>query len=288
MKETFFNNLSNLERSKDYIHPAVEQAYKKAHATLHESEIDPRDFEELYGKENVDRDLTSVKNKEKGFTKDANSVYAEVLEAVMYHQIGHGNWFGEKAQTIKPSQYDDVYNGCDLILELEDLQQKLSHLSLSIDVTFGTTTEEKKFSAIKKNIDNGNLGKIKYFYSEHGGFRGELSKVPQVVIGVEKDIVVQLAGLWSTEGMLKEKTEEMLREHPVQRVILSEILLQLQVFKNYAEETGKTTLIPTYQKNIAILEEILKEKGFMSMGNLRNDKVFTAIRESLSIFKNEK
>ncbi len=283
--ESPFNNLTNAERSRDYIHPAIEQASRKAKRTLHNAEINPRDFIELYGKDNVERDLARADNKEKGFVSEANKAYAEVLEGIMYDQIGRGDWFGKKASTIKSSKYDDLYNGCDLILELEDFAQTLSHLSLSIDVTFGTMTEEKKFAAIKNNIDEDRLGKIKYFHSEHGGFRGELSKVPQVVIGVEKDLVIKLAGLWADETGLKTKSQAILKDHPVQRLILSELLLELNVFKNYAKNTGKKSLVPAFQKNINILEHILREKSHVSLGNLHDDKVFVAIRNSLEMFK---
>jgi len=277
--------LARLEHSKDYIHPAIEHARKAAEDTLTINAVDPHNFIELYGEENVNRDLESVARKEKGFTHDASKVYAEVLEAVLYDQIELGNWFGQNARTIKTAPYDDFFNGSDLILELEEATRTLSHLSLSVDVTFGTTTEEKKFAAIKHNIDTGTLGKIKYFHSERGGFRGELSKVPQVVIGVEKDTVIKLAGLWAGEQGRKKENNAVLGDHPIQRLIMSEILLQLLSFRRYAEDTHKDALIPIYEKSIGILEEVLREKGPMDMGDLRNDKVFGAIRESLAVFK---
>ncbi len=281
MKFTQFEQASRQEQSRDYIHPAVQHAHKKALETLHESEINPYDFTHLYKKEDIDRDMAGIERKEKGFAKDANKVYAEVLEAVMYHQIGHGDWFGKRAKTIKPTLYDDVYNNCDLILELEGLSQKLSHLSLSIDVTFGVETEEKKFAAIKKNIDEEKLGKIKYFNTGDGA----LNKVPQVVIGVEKELVVRLAGLWSDDSNLKEKSDITLRDHPVQRVILAEILMQLNAYRRYSEETGKDSLVPIYEKSIGLVEDIMREKGPISMGEFADDKVFEAIRKSLAIFK---
>lgn len=281
MRENPFEQQIAHEREKDYIHPAVEHAHNKAHGLLEASAIDPHDFVELYGEANVTRDLAAVEKKEAGFKPEANKVYAEVLEAIMYHQIGHGDWFGKDATTMKSSKYDDYFNGSDLILELTDLEEKLSHLSLSIDVTFGTATEQEKFSKIKENIDQGTLGKLKYFNFDQKG----PVKIPQVIIGVEKDLVVKLAGLWSDESTLKTKSEATLKDHPVQRVILSEIFLQLQVFRNYAESTGKDNLVSIFEKDLKIIESILREKGFADIGDLRNDKVFAAIREGLKVFK---
>ncbi|MBI5401177.1 MAG: hypothetical protein HZB12_03640 [Candidatus Yonathbacteria bacterium] len=278
------DQLSNFERDKNYIHPAVEHAYTTADEMLAKNAIDPRTFTE-YGTENIERDLARVEKKERGFTPEATKVYAEVLEAILYDQIRRGKWFGKKASAIKTSVFDDYVNGSDIILELEEVSRTLSHLSLSVDVTFGTTTEEKKFAMIKKNIDAGTLGEIKYFHSERGGFQGKLSKVPQVVIGVEKELLIKLAGLWADKHGRKTENSETLAAHPVQRLILAEILLQLQTFRIYAETAKKNSLVPIYEKSINILEEILREKGAVSMGDLRNDKVFTAIRESLKMFK---
>lgn len=282
------DQFSDFERDKNYIHPAVEHAYKTADEMLAKNAIDPHDFTELYGAENIERDLARVEKKEKGFTLEASKVYAEVLEAIIYDQIGNGGWFGKRASAIKTSAFDDDFNGSDIILELEEVGRTLSHLSLSVDVTFGTTTEEKKFAMIKKNIDSETLGEIKYFHSERGGFQGKLSKVPQVVIGVEKELLIKLAGLWADKHGRKEETSEALMDHPVQRLIFAEILLQLQTFRIYAENTKKNSLAHIYQKSINILEEILREKGAAGVGDLRNDKVFTAIRESLKIFKETK
>ena len=279
------DQFSDFERDRNYIHPPIEHAYNTAEETLAKNAIDPHDFTELYGAENIERDLARVEKKEKGFTVDAPKIYAEVLEAILFDQIGNGDWFGKGTRAIKTSQYDDYINGSDIILELEEVNRTLSHLSLSVDVTFGTTTEEKKFAMIKKHIDDETLGEIKYFHSERGGFQGKLSRVPQVVIGVEKELLIKLSGLWADKHGRKEENSEELASHPVQRLIFAEILLQLQTFRIYAEETKKESIVPIYEKSINILEEILRGKGPAGLGDLRNDKVFTAIRESLQVFK---
>ena len=279
---------SQFEREKNYVHPAIKNAHRTAEKMIKEDAIDLHDFIQLYGEENVTRDLAFAEKREKGFVRDANKVYAEVLEAVLYDQIELADWFGPKARTTKTSAFDDIVNGSDLILELEELNQTISHLSLSVDVTFGTTTEDKKFSAIKEKIDAGTLGGIKYFHSEKGGFRGELSKVPQVVIGIEKDVVIQLAGLWMGEHGRNKEGNAKLAVHPAQRIILTEILLQLRAFKNYTVETKKDSLTPIYQKNITVLEDIMRNKPLINIESLKNDKVFAAIQESLALFKTKK
>lgn len=280
-----FSEISELERGKDYIHPAVKNAHRIAEKMLKENAVDPKDFTALYGTENIARDIAYAEKREREFSRDAHKVYAEVLEAILYDQIELSDWFGANARTIKTSFFDDIVNGSDLILELEDIKKTFSHLSLSVDVTFGTSTETKKFSAIKDKIDAGTLGTIKYFHSEKGGFRDELSKVPQVVIGVEKDMVIQLSGLWAGEHGRNREGNLKLATHPVQRIIFTEILLELRAFKEYAEATGKNALVPIYEKDILALEDILRKRPLMDMGDLRNDRVFAAIRSALLMFK---
>lgn len=279
-----FESVSAMECEKEYIHPAVEHAHPIAELILATHAISPESFTK-YDPKMVVEDMARVEKAELDFTRDSNEIYAKVLEAVLYDQIRGGEWFGPKAQAIKTSRYDDYFNGSDFVIELKQSAQAISHLGLSVDVTFGITTEEKKFIAIKENIDAGTLGEIKYFHSEKAGFRGELTQVPQVVIGVEKETVVQIAGMWAERREKKRDGEGLLKDHPVQRIILAEILLELQTFKGYAERTDKKNIADIYTKNIAIVEGILREKPPTGLAEMRKDKVFTAIRESMGVFK---
>ncbi len=274
--------------SNEVIHPIIEHAYVHAEKILRESAIDMNEFVGFYNEKKLAQHFAIVEKKEKNFSYEPHNVYSEVLEAIIYDQIQNGPWFGENTKAIKTSRYDDYENGSDIILELQDTAKGLYNLSLSIDVTFGTTTETKKFLKIKENIDNGTLGEISYFKSARANFRGEISQVPQVVIGIEKDLLVKLADLWANDGPHKEKNKEEINRHPAQRVIMAEILLQLHTFRTYAKNIGQESLVPVYEKDIQILEEIMREQGIMDIGELRNDKVFTAIREALSMFKIEK
>lgn len=274
-------------RISEQIHPAIERAHVVATKTLKENAISLDEFEGFYDQQKLERDREKIRRKEAGFIHESHKEYSDVLEAVIFDQTSKGMWFGEKTRSIKTSTYDDYYNGSDIIFEFEDAVRALTHLSLSVDVTFGTNTEEEKIAAIKKNIDKGTLGRIDYFKSGRSQFRGEISLVPQVIIGVEKDTVIKLANLWMDKNEHPELATT-LNEHPVRRLILSEILFQLHTFRTYATETGKHDLVPIYEKDIQLIEEIIREQGSIDISELRNDKVFIAIRESLKIFKSTK
>lgn len=262
----------------------IERAHGLAQKTLNEKGIRIEDFEGLYDTKKLDRDRERVIRKESNFVHESHKDYSDVLEAIIFDQIDSGAWFGENTRAIKTSKVDDYFNGSDIILELQDTMNTLTHLSLSIDVTFGTSTSKEKIADIKKNIDKGTLGQIDYFKSDRSQFRGEISQVPQVIIGVEKETVIKLATLWVDKHDGGDNPSA-INEHPVKRLILSEILLQLYTFQKYAEETGKSEIAPIYKKDIQILEGILNKQGAVDTSSFRDDKVFAAIRESLKIFK---
>lgn len=285
MQPDFFNN--NPHKETEQIHPDIERARGYARKILKEKCINIDDFENFYDSKKLDRDRERVARKETNFEKENHKEYADVLEAVIFDQIDSGAWFGENTKAIKTSKVDDYFNGSDLIVELQDMMNTLTHLSLSIDVTFGTSTEIVKIAKIKENIDKGTLGKIDYFKSDRSQFRGEISYVPQVIIGVEKETVIKLATIWM-DKYDSDKTSTPIDEHPIKRVLLSEILVQLYTFQKYAEETGKLKIIPIYKKDIQILEDIIQKQGIVDTSSFRNDKVFCAIRESLKIFKIKK
>lgn len=282
MQFDFFNR--EPEKKKEQAHPAIERAYAQAITTLKENAISIDEFDGFYDEKKLALHRSMVAKKEARFSHETHKEYSDVLEAVIFDQCGTGKWFGEQTRAIKTSTFDDYVNGSDLILEIEDTARALTHLSLSIDVTFGTTTEADKFANIKKNIDSGDLGRIDYFRSSHSTFRGEISHVPQVVIGVEKDTVVKLANLWMDKNEHPELAKT-LDEHPIRRLLLSEILLQLYTFKTYAANIKRTELVPIYEKDIQILEDIIRKQGPVDMIELRSDKVFLAIKDSLSAFK---
>ncbi len=262
----------------EYSHPTIEGTYPLAEKMLEENAVKPEIFTDLYGEKGVTDDLNKVEEYEKKFSPDAAKKTAEVFEAIMLTGELH-NWFGGSAETIKTSRFDDIFNGTDMIIEFEEVSRRFSHLGVAVDVTFGTTSLEKKFARIKDEIDRGKLAKIKYFYSQKEHFRGERSNIPRVIIGVEHTRVVELAALWLR------KENKALANHPVQRLILEEMALQLEILKNYCEKTGKIDLVPLYEKDLAIIRSVLKEKDGIKLDDeLMNDRVFQGIRNNLMQF----
>lgn len=261
----------------------LDQAYKKAERILKNGEIQLDDFADLYGEENVARDKEEVARLEREFEKSATPDQERTLhlsrtfEAIFHIHAELSEWLGPNAATLKASKFDDIKNGIDSIAEFVEEDRSAMHLALAIDVTFSQDLANK-FNRIKKEIDNGELPKVKYFTSETLNFRGELSNVPRVVIGADARTVQKLAELWL------EKDMDALGKDAVQFQILEEIVHELEAFGRYAERIGKPELVETYARTAALVRGILaaKNKGLEDSGE--RDRVFEAIHDELRSF----
>lgn len=211
---------------------------------------------------------------------DPMRVYATALEYLIFQRIQNNNGFGENADIIKTADYDDVMNGTDLVVEFEQSETVTpERLGLAIDVTFGSQTLGKKFDGIKKQIEAGKLGSIKYYYSVKQGFRGELSLLPRVVIGIEKARIekIKMASLFQEGGA------EAMKKQPSTRAFLHEISVELRTFAGYAEKLKNERLAAIYRRELAIIQAVIRSKygNDMNLDEVRDDKVLQSIRTVL-------
>lgn len=240
--------------------PALVKAYEKAVEELETDVMNMDSLVDLYGAENVAADKAEVARLEKIFADNSNEQIerakrtATILEAIIHDQFEMSDWFGPNARTIKPSRYDDIKNGIDTIVEIEKENEPKSHMALAIDVTFSTDMEEK-FARIKKEIDQERLAKIKYFNSDT--HRGEVSQKPRVIIGADIDTIDELAALW-TDG--SKESRDRLAKHPIQIVLLDQILNQLEYFKVYAQRNKKEAVIPALSQAIYLVKEVYDDR----------------------------
>jgi len=271
--ETFVDNDALI--SKAY-HQVVE----------YDDPIDMQDFSDLY--KDVDSDLAYVAEMERIFAmsyKDLSDVeriiheMAKAFEMIVSQQIESSNWLGETAMTVQASKYDDFRNGVDTIVKLDN-KEASTHLALAIDVT-ASTGLQKKFDRIKSEIDNGVLTRVKYFVSESMDVRGEKKNVPRVVIGADREKIIDLIDKWV------KKDNKALAQHVIQAVVLEEIITQLEAFAKYAELVEQTNAAEAYKKALAILTGIRKEKGLSPelLAEAHDDLVFEAIKNNLYSFR---
>jgi len=262
----------------------IEGAVKKTEKIL-KNAIKETDFVgEVYSKEEVDNDLNYVQKEEESFnegimdSEDKRTLeFSRIFEAIIYDQGELANWFGENGATIKSSRFDDIKNGVDLIVEFSGDEEETSHLALAVDVTFSDNIQ-KKLDNIKREIEHGKLTNIKYFQSDKLGFKGEKRDIPKTVVGADVKTLNKVMDLWVNED------EKRLAEHPIQFIILDEIMAQLEKFREYAQAMKKSNIVEKYDKAIAIMEKILAEKQDLREevlkdddSAIRNDRVYQAI-----------
>jgi hypothetical protein len=72
----------------------------------------------------------------------------------------------------------------------------------------------------------------------------------------------------------------------IQIVLLEEMLLQLETFKNYAQKIGQSEIALIYEKTQKILRKIYDEKEDLKKPaeTLENDGVYNAIKKELKTF----
>lgn len=239
---------------------SIDHYYKKAHEIMERDRVKETDFIEPYGEAMVESDMKRVADLEGKFDErgtefnDEMKKIADIFEAVILWNGEQSEWLGPNATTVKSSKYDDYVNGVDAIVEFRNEDQRsASYVGLATDITFSQDSG-KKFDCIKKQIDDGELAKVKYFHSEVMNIHGQLSKLPEVVIGADKAMVLEIAELWA------EKKFKELGEHRMQIMMLLQMEAQLRAFASYAERIGRNDLAEIYRSRLEIIEKILEEK----------------------------
>lgn len=267
-----------LERRLE-LSPLMRMAHEKAEKTVLSNDdyvIKERAFVPIYGEENVAADIAETERLSKLFARNEtvqtkhSHMIAEVFEAIMLMHAELSSWLGD-AHTLKTSKFDDYKNKTDLIAEWYSPEDGSRVLALAVDVTFGTSNIAKKLENIKKEIDSGTLGSLRYFKDVRGDFMGTRNNIPRTVIGISAPIVEELASMW-----LKNENKK-LAEHPVQRLLIEEIMNQLEKMHAYAERSGKTNVADAYQQAMKILKPLRARKLGICLGELQEDPVAASI-----------
>jgi len=168
-------------------------------------ENDPND---IYDIERVKQDLAYVETRKRqfasaekrklsnGLSMSESEKLAEIAEYDIIRGINIGGWIPQ-GRAIKTSEFDDIQNGVDFVMEIGSRESAIGHLGMGVDVSFSLDLG-KKFRRIKHDIDSYDgdmyrLGVVKYFQSEQAGMRGELSGLPRIVAAYDLGVLEDLA-----------------------------------------------------------------------------------------------
>ena len=264
--------------------------------------------------ERLERDKANVEKKKSAIKRDGTepTKKARILEAIFAEQIELSNWLGQNIFTIIPAEYDDLFHGVDLALEVPK-EESTEYLALGIDATSSPIKIRDKLKKIKEHIADGTLTMMEYFHSDNRpDFYGVVRNIPQVVIGTEGRTIQELSELWmrayglpklrrglggpslSPEAEQSQRravkdTKDKLGRHRVQMLLLEEIKIQLSVFRDFAIQVNQTEAAQKFSSLLELVDTVLKEKGVPDREDVfRNseDRVFQSLSEAVNDFEN--
>ncbi len=204
----------------------IESAYKRALEYIESNALKIESFAtNPANTREVKNDARYVENRKRNFSNSEQPEYklAKCLEAVFCDRTNSAEWFGKNARMVMPTEYDDLHNGIDGVVEFPGKQGK-KYLGLALDVTY-QHDPSKKFKIIREQIERGDLGKVKYFRSSDGSFEGSLDHLPRVVVMMNAADTTRVVRDWQ-EG--KTENDNLYRD-----LVLYQIFLQLKFFKEY-------------------------------------------------------
>jgi hypothetical protein len=236
--------------------------------------VSEREFVKTYGREEVEKDEKLAKGRRAEYGREETAQQAEakrlaeIFEAILLTEGQESGWLGDDVKILKTADYDDIVNHTDLIAEWREKGARPHMLGLAVDVTFGPSTLERKFALLQDKIDKGQLGRLKYAHTEQ-------SNVPRVVIGMSRETVKELMAAWVKEDYAA------LEGHPIQRVVLEQILAQLTTIARYARDRGNTRVADAYERSIEPIRSVLRTKTGISLDAVAGDKVSAGINEQI-------
>ena len=265
-------------RNREQLSLLMKRAHEKACEVLSDPDyvINEADFEGVYGTENVQRDVEEAERLARIFevrqteSERTTKKISEVLEAIIIMNAEMNEWLGE-ADTLKTARYDDFKNKTDMLVEWHSPEDGSRILALAVDITFGTSSVDKKMMSIKSEIDTGTLGTIRYFKDARDEFIGTRNNVPRVIIGVSKEMIEDLAALWLR------KDNKALAVHPIQRLLIEEIKIQLEAMLLYAQSKGARNVENAYAQALALIKPLAAKKIGIRLGDAATDPVAQSI-----------
>ena len=183
---------------------------------------------------------------------------SDCLEGII---LNTKSWFGVTSQVYPTTKWDDYANGVDLVVERMS-GDIVNHQGFALDVTYGGyNTISKKIRRISERLKRGNLGKIDFFKSNDGRFKGQLGEIPLVVIGADGNTMKDLVNLFA------EKEDQKIEDHPVQFQIIEQVIMQCDFFidlaKQMEDKNSSKRIIEAYEKLRKDFELIKKTKQML-------------------------
>jgi hypothetical protein len=270
----------------------------------HSDRLKEADFEELYQKDEILKDKKMVERMKEKFSEDQESLtkdeilvirerktVSEAMEKIIVEGGEIHNWFGGDSSLIQTTEYDDIFNGIDVVLEIEIEGEENKRIALVVDVTMSSDTSilQKKIANNLSSITGKKPKEVKYFRSEITDEAEKIQDIIPVVVGLDKENSSELLTLFANIQRLKnvsgksendrKKLKENLKNaelHPAQKIFLNEIAMQLETYLNI---NIKKEMKNKIEETVEIIYTILSEKKKIDITEIENDGCYQNIKK---------
>ncbi len=265
-----------------------------------EDRVNLNDFVDVYDEKVIRSDLNELdfykkrieENERRGSDaekriREKNKQRGLAFEMLMCDQAEFGEWFGENAMISRTSEYDDVINGIDIVVEVDG--EKARRIALAVDASITSNKEvvRKKITKNLKKINNKKTSsEVKYFQSKVlGEEKGKIKNLFPVVVGAERKNANKLFELFAKmkeeriDAERKEFLQKELANHPLHYNFLEEIKVQLETYiKIFDDEEKKKEC----EDILLFVKEVIEEKereGISLDNSLKEDLTYKNILE---------
>jgi hypothetical protein len=274
----------------------VRSIIEKRESLPENKRIDPNDFRNSYIKLNVNgkeidafplnmikgdledvermkKEIIDQKSQLSEFQINANTV-ANFVEMAVPEAIKNLGWLGEDVKVIRPSLYDDYFNGVDNIIQMSSNEilesgEKGKYIGLSIDFTI---SEDQSMGKVWDNallIAQGKMSQVKYFSTDiktkHGIENVKIRdlQLPKIIMSCPHKILSK-----SQEDLLnfeKDSSDNDTREKAKDTVLkyhfIKETISQLKFFAEIAKRFKNINAENSYNTSLNDFIELIREQG---------------------------
>lgn len=263
------------------------------------------DFAVVYSPQEIEKDKILVEKFKSRFgdyhsaAEKKSSEFSKTISSAMERIVAeHGelnDWFGHESFLSKTTEYDDIINGVDFILEfdIEDpeaigLDENYHKIALAADVTSSRDSSivAEKMRKSQERTFAPHKPAVKYFDSQIEAFaKGSVDHIVSVVIGIEMEnskgiiedafrlaTLVRRADKNDIQKAELKRLNHKFETHPAQMIFLKEILFQLQDYQKFAEENGDS-LGGEISSLVAVISSVIEQKeaaGITAIGMERD------------------
>lgn len=278
-----------------------------------EERIQMAEFYGIYPQEEINRDINATIRKKEAIksekSKEDDDETARKMEAgIICRAINAFQLFGEYVHIMRASLWDDYFRGVDAIAQVEVPRRdengqenpgKRQMMALSIDAvkTAGRGRVKEKIDHNLEKLE-GSGQEIKYGKSFDGKFKGRLTEVLPVVLGLEKNNVEKFfQRMEKLAEASKKKSQDPSKENDlvyralylelmrdsIQLTLIREVIMQAEYyqerFKNNEKVMRKYGQV--FAETISTFKEIekLAERKVSSILTAEDDFVYKSIRD---------